>query len=125
MLAEASFVGFVPVSDPERARAFYADLLGLRVIEQSSFALVLDAHGVMLRVTPVPSLSVQPFTIAGWSVPDIDATVRGLTARGVRFTRYDGMAQDELGIWTSPSGDRVAWFADPDGNTLSLTAFVS
>jgi hypothetical protein len=51
--------------------------------------------------------------------------VRALTDRGVVFSRYDGMDQDELGIWSTPSGDRVAWFADPDGNTLSLTSLVS
>jgi hypothetical protein len=49
----------------------------------------------MLRLTPVPELAAQPFTIAGWRVPDITATVRHLEKRGVRFTRYDGMEQDE------------------------------
>ena len=44
-----------------------------------------------------------------------------LTARGVEFTRYDGMEQDDLGVWSAPGGDQVAWFHDPDGNTLSLT----
>ena len=58
-------------------------------------------------------------------VPDIETTVRELSDRGVVFSRIDGMDQDELGIWSSPSGDRVAWFTDPDGNTLSLTAFAS
>jgi catechol 2,3-dioxygenase-like lactoylglutathione lyase family enzyme len=68
---------------------------------------------------------VQSFTIAGWRVGDIAATVRALEAKGVRFTRYDGMDQDELGIWTAPGGDKVAWFTDPDGNTLSLTEFAA
>jgi len=79
----------------------------------------------MLRVTPVPGYDPVPFTIAGWSVPDITAAVRALAASGVTFTRYDGMAQDELGIWTAPGGDRVAWFTDPDRNNLSLTTFTS
>ena len=51
--------------------------------------------------------------------------VRGLTAKGIGFLRYDGMDQDENGIWTTPGGDQVAWFADPDGNVLSLTQFRS
>jgi predicted enzyme related to lactoylglutathione lyase len=76
-------------------------------------------------VTPVGELTVQPFTLAGWQVPDIETTVRALTARGVTFTRYDGMGQSALGIWTTPGGDQVAWFTDPDGNTLSLTTLVS
>jgi len=58
-------------------------------------------------------------------VPNIVATARDLTAAGIAFTRYDGMEQDELGIWASPNGDRVAWFKDPDGNTLSLTTFAT
>ena len=122
MLGEASFIGFIPVRDPVAARAFYAGTLGLRVVEDTPFALVLDANGTRLRVTPVPDLVVQAFTIAGWEVPDIAATVRASSDRGVRFARYDGMDQDELGVWKSPAGDRVAWFKDPDGNTLSLTS---
>jgi hypothetical protein len=84
---------------------------------------VLDANGTMLRVTAVVELAAQPFTIAGWVVADIEGTVASLGARGVEFARYDGLVQDDLGIWTTPSGDRVAWFRDPDGNILSLTTF--
>jgi catechol 2,3-dioxygenase-like lactoylglutathione lyase family enzyme len=123
MLADAAFIGFIPVRDLATARAFYAEKLGLRVVDDTPFALVLDAGGTMLRVTLAPEPAVRPFTIAGWRVPDIDAAVRALADRGVEFTRYDGMSQDNLGIWTTPGGDRVAWFTDPDGNTLSLTAF--
>ena len=121
VLAGAPFIGFIPVRDIFEARGFYTRVLGLRVLEDTPFAVVLDAGGTTLRLTPVPWLSVQPFTVAGWRVADITATVRDLAAKGVRFTRYDAMDQDELGIWTAPGGDRVAWFADPDGNTLSLT----
>jgi hypothetical protein len=56
-------------------------------------------------------------------VEDIEAKVKALAARGVVFQRFEGMPQDENGIWTSPSGARVAWFKDPDGNNLSLTQF--
>ena len=125
MLDGAAFIGFIPVRDIFEARGFYERVLGLRVAEDTPFALVLDANGTMLRVAPVPGLTVQSFTIAGWRVGDIAATVRALEAKGVRFTRYDGMDQDELGIWTAPGGDKVAWFTDPDGNTLSLTEFAA
>jgi catechol 2,3-dioxygenase-like lactoylglutathione lyase family enzyme len=124
-LASASFIGFIPVRDLPAARACYEATLGLHVIDENPFTLVLDANGTMLRVTPVSEFAAQPFTIAGWKVPDIGATVRALTDAGVEFTRYDGMARDDLGIWTTPSGDRVAWFKDPDGNTLSLTTFAA
>ncbi len=77
----------------------------------------------MLRLTPVPDLRPQPFTVIGWSVPDIGTTVAALAGLGISCNRYEGMDQDDDGIWTSPTGDRVAWFPDPDGNTLSLTTF--
>ena len=123
MLADASFIGFIPVRDLAVARAFYEGTLGLRVVDDTPFALVLDVGGTMVRLTPVPEPAARPFTIAGWKVPDIGAAVTDLTDRGVQFARYDGMTQDDLGIWTAPGGDQVAWLHDPDGNTLSLTTF--
>jgi catechol 2,3-dioxygenase-like lactoylglutathione lyase family enzyme len=125
VLAGAPFIGFIPVRDLTEARGFYEGILGLGVVEETPFAVVLDAGGTMLRLTAVPELAAQAFTIAGWQVPDIDATARQLAEKGVRLSRYESMEQDELGIWTTPAGDRVAWFADPDGNTLSLTTFAS
>jgi catechol 2,3-dioxygenase-like lactoylglutathione lyase family enzyme len=123
MLGSSDLIAFVPVSDLGRARSFYSDTLGLRVVEESPYALSVDVNGRMLRLTMVPELRPQPFTIVGWHVHDITASIEALGRAGVRFTRYDGMEQDELGIWTTPGGDQVAWFADPDGNTLSLTQF--
>jgi catechol 2,3-dioxygenase-like lactoylglutathione lyase family enzyme len=125
VLADAPFIGFIPVRDLAAARAFYEGTLGLRVVDDTPFALVLDAGGTMLRVTPAPGPAARDFTVAGWNVPDIAAAVRDLARRGVQFARYDGMTQDDLGIWTTPVGDQVAWFQDPDGNTLSLTAFAA
>jgi catechol 2,3-dioxygenase-like lactoylglutathione lyase family enzyme len=123
MLGGAPLLAFIPVRDLEAARSFYGETLGLPVIDANPFAVVLDAGGTMLRLAQVDDLRPQPFTVAGWQVPDIDAAVDALVGRGVAFTRYEGMEQDERGIWTTPGGDRVAWFTDPDGNTLSLTTF--
>jgi hypothetical protein len=92
-------------------------------MEQNDFACVFDANGTMLRVTAVAEVARVGYTVLGWRVPDIAAIVHGLTARGVVFLRYDGMDQDENGVWTTPADDKVAWFADPDGNVLSLTQF--
>jgi catechol 2,3-dioxygenase-like lactoylglutathione lyase family enzyme len=123
-LRGARFVGFVPVRDLGIARGFYVGTLGLPLLEESPFAVTVDAGGTVLRLTKVAELGPQPFTIAGWEVPDIRWTVAELEAAGVSFSRYDGMDQDEHGIWTTPTGDLVAWFRDPDGNTLSLTSAV-
>ena len=121
MLESSDLVAFVAATDLDRARDFYEQTLGLPVLEQNDFACVLDAHGTMLRVTAVHQVARAGYTVLGWHVTDIAAAVRDLAGRGVAFLRYDGMDQDEQGIWTAPSGARVAWFADPDGNTLSLT----
>ena len=92
------------------------------VSEELPFALVFDLDGVMLRVTTVKELTPAAYTVLGWRTGDISATVRALQQSGVVFERYPGMAQDELGIWTVPGGAaRVAWFKDPDGNTLSVS----
>jgi catechol 2,3-dioxygenase-like lactoylglutathione lyase family enzyme len=115
------FVGFIPVRDLAAARAFYVGVLGLALLSDDPFAVTLDAGGTTLRLTEVADLRPQPFTIAGWEVPDIHVTVSSLLEAGVRFSRYEGLDQDPRGIWTTPGGDLVAWFADPDGNTLSLT----
>ncbi len=123
MLAKANLVAFVPTTDLPRARAFYVDVLGLTVTADTPFACVLNAGGTMLRVTPVESLPARPYTVVGWAVDDIAATVRNLGGHGLAFSRFDGVDQDRLGIWTAPGGDQIAWFVDPDGNTLSLTQF--
>ena len=125
MLEHSALIGFVGVSDLNRARQFYGDTLGLPITEESPFALVANADGTMLRLTPVEQPMAAPYTILGWSVADIASMIDQLTARGVHFTRYEGMGQDERGVWTAPGGAKIAWFPDPDGNNLSLTQFAA
>ena len=125
MLEHSALIGFVGVSDLDRARQFYGDTLGLPITAESPFALVANANGTMLRLTTVEQPVAAPYTILGWSVTDILSMIDQLTARGVRFTQYEGMGQDERGVWTAPDGAKIAWFLDPDGNNLSLTEFES
>ena len=123
MLGGSELIAFVATTDLARARAFYEDTLGLRCTEENPVACVFDANGTMLRVTAVPELTPAGYTVAGWRVDDIAAAVKALSESGVEFQRFDGMDQDALGVWTTPGNDKVAWFRDPDGNTLSLTQF--
>ena len=109
--------------DPTRAKEFYRDTLGLPLVSEDEFALVFDAAGTMLRVTRVQELAAAKYTVLGWQVRDIVQTAKDLQRAQVTLERYPGMQQDELGIWNSPSGARVGWFKDPDGNTLSITQF--
>lgn len=123
-LAENSPVAFIPTMQPTAARAFYEKTLGLRFESADSFAVVFSVGpepGIMLRVTTVPELTPAGFTIFGWQVDDIVASVTELTAKGVEFTRYGFLEQDERGIWNAPGGTKVAWFHDPAGNTLSIS----
>jgi catechol 2,3-dioxygenase-like lactoylglutathione lyase family enzyme len=121
VLAGDDLIAFVATGDPARARAFYGDTLGLELVEETPFAVVFSVGATMLRVTVVDAVIAAPYTVLGWAVADIAARVRELGERGVAFERYAGLEQDELGVWRSPSGARIAWFKDPDGNTLSLT----
>jgi len=123
MLAGAPYIGFIAATDLTRARAFYEGTLGLRCTDENPIACVFEANGTMLRVTAVPELTPAGYTVAGWQVDDIAAAVRALVDAGVQFRRFDGMDQDELGVWTTPDGGKVAWFNDPDSNVLSLTQF--
>src|SRR3954451_2671047 len=117
-LSSSTLVAFIGTRDAARARAFYAEVLGLRLVSEGPFALVFDVGGTPLRVTIVPAVAAAPYTVLGWQVPDIRAAICSLVRGGVRFERYDFMQQDDLGVWTAPSGARVAWFKDPDGNLL-------
>ena len=121
-LGKYNIIGFVTIVDVPRAKDFYQNTLGLRLIlEEPPFALVFEANGIMLRLGMAKELPPAHGTVLGWQVPEITATVKSLVQAGVRFERYGGMDQDELGIWTSPTGAKVAWFKDPDGNTLSVS----
>jgi len=123
MLETMPIIAFVPTTMPDRAKEFYSNVLGLQLLSEDGFALMYDAGGTKLRVAVVKELQPAGYTVLGWIVPDIRRSIQDLMKRGVEFRQYEGFGQDDLGIWTSPSGARVAWFGDPDGNTLSLTEF--
>ena len=124
MFGSTNIVAFVPTKDAEKARAFYVDVLGLRFIKDDGFAIVLDANGIMVRVARAQFTPAQ-FTILGWQVENIEKTAAGLQEKGVHFERFGFFEQDALGIWTAPTGDKVAWFKDPDGNVLSVSQHVA
>jgi catechol 2,3-dioxygenase-like lactoylglutathione lyase family enzyme len=123
LLEPEKFIAFVATSNPERAKGFYRDTLGLPLVREDDFAITFDVAGTMLRVTPVPNVVLAPYTVLGWQVANIVETARRLQKTGISFERYEWMQQDELGVWQAPGGARVAWFKDPDGNLLSITQF--
>ncbi len=127
VLANATPMGFIAVSDFEAARAFYEGVLGLTFVSQDGFALVLASGPIHIRLTVPPQRAVADYTVFGWKVDDIAAEVAALSATGITFARYPffGDAQGPDGIWSAPNGDKVAWFSDPDGNLLSLSQHVT
>jgi catechol 2,3-dioxygenase-like lactoylglutathione lyase family enzyme len=124
MLGSADLIAFVPTRNPAKARQFYEETLGLDFISEDPFALVFGAHGTTVRianVSQVKGFAPAPFTVLGWQVTNVGDTAGDLVKRGVKFERFPAMDQDAQGIWKSPSGAKVAWFKDPDGNILSIT----
>jgi catechol 2,3-dioxygenase-like lactoylglutathione lyase family enzyme len=114
---------FAATTDSNRSRKFYEKALGLEFVSDSPFALVFRSGQVELRIQKVDRIPRINHTVLGWAVADIGKSVRHLARAGVQFKRYEGLEQDADGIWQSPSGARVAWFQDPDDNTLSLTEY--
>lgn len=121
MLATSKMMGFVPTKDSKKAREFYEGKLGFQFLSDDDYALVVKAGDTMIRIATARDFTAAPYTVLGWEVKDIEAIVRWLKVRGVAFEKYPFVQDQDLGIWTAPSGDRVAWFKDPDGNVLSVS----
>ena len=123
MIRSAKLVAFAATTDASRAAAFYTTVLGLKFRYEDDFALSLDSDGVELRLQKVERFAPQPFTTLGWQVATITDVVERLLQHGVVPERYQWLDQDEMGVWQAPSGARVVWFRDPDGNLLSVAQY--
>lgn len=121
-IANARPVAMINVADRKTAEPFYADTLGLKQLPGDGFAALFDIGGTRLRLTEVPGYSASLYPVLGFEVDDIQSAVEGLKAKGVTMNIYEGLGQDENGIWTAPDNScKVVFFNDPDGNGLSLT----
>jgi catechol 2,3-dioxygenase-like lactoylglutathione lyase family enzyme len=120
-LTNAKPVAFLATTRPADATAFYRDVLGLRLLEETGFAIVFDAFGVMLRIQKADEVHPPTYTSFGFEVPNLDACVKSLLGKGVKVLRPEGMELDANGVWTAPTGTRVFWFYDPEGHVLSLS----
>lgn len=116
-------IAFLATANADVTRDFYANVLGLTLVETSPFALVFSDAGQMLRIQIVVDLNPASFTAYGWQVSDIGAEMAKLIAKGVAFLTFPHLNQDADGVWTTPNDARIAWFKDPSGNILSLTEF--
>ncbi|MGB8128292.1 MAG: VOC family protein [Candidatus Angelobacter sp.] len=124
MLSAGKLIGFVPTKDAARSRGFYEGKLGFKFVSDDEFALVMQAGESMIRIAKAGKFTPAQYTVMGWEVTNIEATVKWLTERGVIFEKYPFVQDQKQGIWTTPNGDKVGWFKDPDGNVLSLSQHV-
>jgi catechol 2,3-dioxygenase-like lactoylglutathione lyase family enzyme len=124
MLSSGKLIGFVPTTDSNRSREFYEGGLGFKFLSEDQFALVMQAGESMIRIARAGKFIPAQYTVMGWEVTDIEAVVKWLSGRGVTFEKYPFVQDQKQGIWTTPNGDKVAWFTDPDGNVLSLSQHV-
>ena len=125
MLRDAKVVAFAAITDGARAAEFYGQVLGLSLRSDDAFALTFDAAGVEIRLQKLERFTPQPFTALGWQVSDVTDVVQRLARHGVSPERYPWLEQDAAGVWHAPSGARIAWFKDPDGNLLSVAQYPS
>jgi catechol 2,3-dioxygenase-like lactoylglutathione lyase family enzyme len=121
MLASGKMVGFVFTKDYDGARAFFEGKLGFEFVSVDQFALVVRAGGNVIRIAKVQDFTPAKGTVLGWEVQDIEAVVAWLQERGITCEKYPFVQDQERGIWTTPNGDKVAWFKDPEGNVLSVS----
>ncbi len=123
-LGEYRVAAAVAVSDMDRTRAFYEEQLGLPVGTDSGDNVAYRCgEGTVIHVYLSPDHAGKATaTLAGWYVDDVESIVDELVFNGVAFERYDEgpITTDEKGIATFDGGARVAYFKDPDGNTLSI-----
>jgi hypothetical protein len=121
MLASSKIIGFVPTKDSVKARGFYEGILQFQFLSDDMFALVMRAGETMIRIGKVQDFTPAPYTVLGWEVSNIEEVAKWLQKRGVTLEKFPFVQDKELGIWTTPNGDKVAWFRDTDGNVLSVS----
>jgi len=121
VLASGKLMGFIPTTNYSKAREFYEGKLGFEVVGLDQFAMVMQMGGNQIRAVQLPAFTPQQGTILGWQVEEIEAVATWLLERGIETEKYSFIQDQKLGIWNAPSGDRVAWFKDPDGNVLSIS----
>jgi catechol 2,3-dioxygenase-like lactoylglutathione lyase family enzyme len=124
MLDSGKLMGFILTKDYDKAREFYEKKLGFEFVSLDQFALVVRVGGHAIRIVKIPDFKPQQGTTLGWQVENVEAVAKWLKQRGVDTEKYPFVQDKELGIWTAPGGDKIAWFKDPDENVLSISQHV-
>lgn len=123
MLTQATALAMLPAQDIDRARTFYHDVLGLRVvrIEQDGMTVVIEAgNGSRLALVSRPSGTLADHTVLEFAVDDIASEVPCLRSRGVVFAEYDMPGLKTVNGIAEVLGVKAAWFNDTEGNIVTL-----
>ena len=121
MLADSSAYSGFSVDDLDAARRFYEETLGLRTspLDMDGLMRLELGGGGFVLVYAKADHTPATFTVLNFPVPDVEKAVDELTARGVRFERYENPPTDEKGIMRA-GGPLIAWFTDPAGTVFSV-----
>ena len=123
MLTNGTVTANIPAADLDRARAFYADKLGLEPTSEIAGEVLMYATegGTPFSVYRTDFAGTAGHTLAQWHVDDVDAEVRDLQAKGVTFETYDMPgAQWQDGVASMEGMGKAAWFKDSEGNILCI-----
>ncbi|MFJ8622397.1 VOC family protein [Kitasatospora sp. NPDC093550] len=121
MLGDAPVLAMIPVADLARAKAFYTDTLGVKLVEESPEDLTFESGGTRFGMYETPSAGQAAHTLASFKVADLDGEMSALRARGITFEEYDFPGLKTVnGIAEGSDGLRAAWFKDSEGNILCV-----
>ena len=123
VLANADVIATCAVRDIDKAGKFYEGTLGLTQLPTEEEGVLSYKCGKSsLLVYPSQYAGTNKATAATWAVDDLEATVRALKAKGVRFEHYDLPGTTRNGDIHGSGRTKAAWFKDPDGNILALVS---
>ncbi|HEX7484121.1 MAG TPA: VOC family protein [Candidatus Saccharimonadales bacterium] len=122
MLENSTVFATIAVRDSQMAKAFYQDMLGLRLVDENDGGCMYESGGGKLFVYQAPSAGTSQATSAAWAVDDIHQMASDLEAKGIVFEHYDMPGAEVDGPVYTMGGQKAAWFKDPDGNILSISS---
>ena len=123
MFSNATAVATVAVRDLARAKAFYGDILGFPLAQEAMGVATYKTGGSKLFVYESAFYGTNKATSVTFPIEDVSAVAADLKAKGVSFEHYDNVPGLRLeGDVYVGDGMEVAWFKDPDGNTLSIVS---
>ena len=120
MLGKADSTPMIAVSDLDRARNFYEQILGLKAVDHFGEGFVVKSGDTGFTVYRSDFAGTNKATALTFEVDDIEDEVRELKEKGIFFEHYDLPGLKQHGDLHVAEGFKTAWFKDPDGNILSL-----